>query len=381
MQPSRRKHLLVFIEVYCGPTMTFVVRQIEELLKNYDVTLISNRRENEVHYKGTPLVVPYDFSSRLVGKVLRTLGYSYCIPPLKMHKEIEAIHKQNKIDGAICHFGPAGLQISKILEKMSIPQSIIIHGYDGSSLLRNRAYVRQIGRSKHAKWIFASNSLRNNFLNNFPKLSNYKTVHLGINLPEVVEKERISILDKVRKREKLVFFQASNFVEKKGHEFTIKAFEMFVRTYSNAELIFAGSGELLLSIKELVKNLDIQPKVRFLGHLSSEGVLEFMANADVFLHHSITASNGDQESIPTVIMEAMNCGLPVISTFHSGIPELIQSGADGILVEERNVVKYYEAMVGLLADDGVISFNAKNKVNKYFSLPKNLSTIVDFTIS
>jgi glycosyltransferase involved in cell wall biosynthesis len=206
-------------------------------------------------------------------------------------------------------------------------------------------------------------------------------VHLGINLPEVVDKERISISDKVRKREKLVFFQASNFVEKKGHEFTINAFEMFLRIYPNAELIFEGSGELLLPIKELVKNLDIEPKVRFLGHLSSESVLDFMANADIFLHHSITASNGDQESIPTVIMEAMSCGLPVISTFHSGIPELIQSGTDGILVEERNVDKYYEAMVGLLADDGLITLNAKNKVNKYFSLPKNLSTIVDFTLN
>lgn len=381
MQTSNRKHLLILIEVYCGPTMTFVVRQLEELKKTFDITLISNRRENEMLYKGSPILVPHDIVSRLIGKVLRIFGFAYCIAPLKMQRQIESIHKLKKIDGAICHFGPAGLQVAKILEKLNIPQSVIIHGYDGSSLLRNHAYLRQISRCKRAKWIFASNSLRVNFLKHFPSLTNYVNVHLGINLPSLERNSRISIAEKVGKNEKIFFFQAANFVEKKGHEYTIKAFKNFLDFYPNAELLLAGSGELLIPMQELVKSLGIELNVKFLGHLSPQNVLNYMVSSDIFVHHSVTASNGDQESIPTVIMEAMSYGMPVISTYHSGIPELIESGVDGVLVQERDIGQYYDAMVRLLFDGGVISSNAINKINRDFSFKKNLSNIVNFTLN
>ncbi|MBL1603589.1 glycosyltransferase, partial [Klebsiella pneumoniae] len=55
-----------------------------------------------------------------------------------------------------------------------------------------------------------------------------------------------------------------------------------------------------------------------------------------FLLPSVTASNGDMEGIPVALMEAMASGLPVISTYHSGIPELIDDHKNGYLCPERN---------------------------------------------
>ena len=62
-----------------------------------------------------------------------------------------------------------------------------------------------------------------------------------------------------------------------------------------------------------------------------------MADAHIFLAPSVTAENGDQEGIPVVIMKAMALGLPIISTDHGGIPELVEDGVSGFLVKERDV--------------------------------------------
>jgi len=65
-----------------------------------------------------------------------------------------------------------------------------------------------------------------------------------------------------------------------------------------------------------------------------------MDEAHAFLHHSVTAANGDTEGMPNAIMEAMAMELPVISTYHSGIPELVEDGVNGYLVQEKDVEAY-----------------------------------------
>ena len=86
----------------------------------------------------------------------------------------------------------------------------------------------------------------------------------------------------------------------------------------------------------LVRNLGLEDHVIFTGLISHVEVEKLLAKTDVFVHCSITSNKGDEEGIPTAIMEAMAMRIPVISTFHSGIPELIKNKEHGILVEERN---------------------------------------------
>ncbi len=70
--------------------------------------------------------------------------------------------------------------------------------------------------------------------------------------------------------------------------------------------------------------------------------------ADIFTLPSVVARNGDKEGIPGTIVEAMASGLPVVSTCHAGIPEIIQSGQHGILVEERDVPALAAAYAALI---------------------------------
>ncbi len=100
-------------------------------------------------------------------------------------------------------------------------------------------------------------------------------------------------------------------------------------------------------------------------------VKELMKQADIFVHHSITASNGDQEGIPNVIMEAMATGLPIISTYHAGIPELITDEFNGYLVEEKDSEEYAKKIRKLLTEDiSFIPLNARKTIEEKFNLKK-----------
>jgi glycosyltransferase involved in cell wall biosynthesis len=127
------------------------------------------------------------------------------------------------------------------------------------------------------------------------------------------------------------------FVEKKGHEFLLKAFGKVASKLAGARLKLIGEGPLKPGMMDLCRELGLEEKIDFLGNLPSESVWEEMKLADVFVLHSITAANGDMEGIPVSLMEASASGLPVISSYHSGIPELVVDGLTGFLTNEKDV--------------------------------------------
>jgi colanic acid/amylovoran biosynthesis glycosyltransferase len=83
--------------------------------------------------------------------------------------------------------------------------------------------------------------------------------------------------------------------------------------------------------------LNIRDRVKLLGWKRQEEVVALLSGADILLAPSVTGADGDQEGIPVVLMEALAQGVPVLSTYHSGIPELVQDGQSGFLVPERDV--------------------------------------------
>jgi colanic acid/amylovoran biosynthesis glycosyltransferase len=128
----------------------------------------------------------------------------------------------------------------------------------------------------------------------------------------------------------------ARFVEKKGIEYGLRAFAKVNRKNPGVTYEIVGEGPLKKKLKLLVDRLGIKEKVNFLGRRNRNEIIEIIKKSDIFLAPSVTAGNGDQEGTPVVLMEAMASGLPIVSTLHGGISELIKDGVSGFLVDERN---------------------------------------------
>ena len=137
-------------------------------------------------------------------------------------------------------------------------------------------------------------------------------------------------------------------VEKKGYEFGIRAVARLKKDYDNVEYTIVGDGPLRNELSSLVNELKIQNWVKIMGPQKQDRVIEILKSSHLFMLPSVTAKNGDQEGIPVVLMEAMAVGLPVVSTYHSGIPEIVEDGVSGCLVPERDETSLYEKLKYLI---------------------------------
>jgi colanic acid/amylovoran biosynthesis glycosyltransferase len=131
------------------------------------------------------------------------------------------------------------------------------------------------------------------------------------------------------------FVGIGRLVEKKGFEYLIDAFAKS-RARPRATLTLVGDGPLRNALRQRVADLELTQSVRLIGWQIQPVVRQLLVDSDVLVAPSVTAVSGDEEGIPVAIMEAMATGLPVISTWHAGIPELVNDGVSGLLVPERN---------------------------------------------
>lgn len=140
------------------------------------------------------------------------------------------------------------------------------------------------------------------------------------------------------------FVSVARLVEKKGLEFAMRAFARLRHDLPGATWHLAGDGPLRPDLEELRRTLSLAGSVILHGAMPREEVRRLLDESHIFLAPSVTAADGDQEGTPVAIMEAMASGMPVISTHHSGIAELVSDGGSGLLVAERDVDALSEAM-------------------------------------
>ena len=138
--------------------------------------------------------------------------------------------------------------------------------------------------------------------------------------------------------------QACRLIPKKGVATTLCAFAIFQKRFPKAELNIAGKGPLQRHLEELAEELGISRKVHFHGFVSQADLLDLYAQSHLFLHPSETPPDENQEGIPNSVLEAMSTGLPVAATRHGGIPEAVEHGRSGLLVEERDFEALADAM-------------------------------------
>ena len=133
------------------------------------------------------------------------------------------------------------------------------------------------------------------------------------------------------------------------------------------------------SLASLIDMLGVQDKVSLIGPLKSHEVAEKLSQSDIYILPSITASNGDMEGVPVALMEAMSSGVLCVSTYHSGIPELIDDGISGFLVPERDEKKLRDKIIHISnlshSEISTIRNAARCKVENIFNVEKEMSKL------
>jgi colanic acid/amylovoran biosynthesis glycosyltransferase len=124
-------------------------------------------------------------------------------------------------------------------------------------------------------------------------------------------------------------------VAKKGVEYGIRAVAQLLKNQTQLEYIIAGDGPLRNALDDLMRQLRVGDGIKLLGWKSQDEIVELLKSSDIVLVPSVTSANGDEEGIPGIIMEAFAQGVPVVSTRHAGIPEVVHESVSGFLVPER----------------------------------------------
>lgn len=168
--------------------------------------------------------------------------------------------------------------------------------------------------------------------------------HSGIDCSRIQYKER-----KRSENEPTKVVTVARLVEKKGVTFAIKAIASLIGLGINISYKVIGDGVLRGDLERLIKMLGVEAQIELLGWRTHEETLLLMQEAHVMIAPSITTSENDQEGIPNALKEAMASGMPVISTRHSGIPELVQDGISGFLVPERDIGSLADSLAYLIS--------------------------------
>ncbi len=177
-------------------------------------------------------------------------------------------------------------------------------------------------------------------------------------------------------------------VEKKGPLDALEAFsEVHARWSQSAstlglaqlmQLVVIGDGPLRSEMEQRVATLGLQDWVVFEGLREPAEVADLMRRSRCLLLPSKTARDGDSEGCPVVVQEAQMAGLPVISTLHAGIPEVVIDGTTGFLCQEGDVQAMASAIETLLRNPdqaGVMGLAAQSHAKTHFTIDHHINTV------
>jgi colanic acid/amylovoran biosynthesis glycosyltransferase len=182
----------------------------------------------------------------------------------------------------------------------------------------------------------------------------------------------------------LKIISVARFIEKKGLADALDAMAELQKRGVDFEYQIVGDGDLKAQIIQQIEQLQLSNSVKLLGFQPQEKIAQLLNDADAFLLPSVVAENGDMEGIPVALMEAMAMGLITISTYHSGIPELISHNESGLLAQEHAPIELADSIERLV--NGQIDIEkmraaAKEKVEQNFEQSKLYTQLLDILVT
>ena len=303
-------------------------------------------------------------------QIWQHLKWMYLLDTNLIRKNYDIVH---------CHFGDNGI-LGAYLKEWGLKSKLVttFYGYDLSNFPKTQpADVYSL--------LFESADLIIPICEFFEKKlvkmgcseNKIKIHHLGVDL------ERFSKISNEIKGDSnvITLLSIGRFIEKKGMSYSIKAISKLIKKHPQISLLIVGDGPLRNSLHNLAHRLNLKQNIKFLGYLDRDGLKQAYEKAQIFILPSITGKDGDTEGTPTVLLEAQAMRLPVVSTFHAGIPELIEDEVSGYLVPEKDIEELATAIEKLILDEELrqrMGNAGYKKVDKDFNIKKLNLQLIEF---
>lgn len=309
----------------------------------------------------------------LLKKICYKLGLQSQYQGFLLHPQLSAYLKEIRPEVALAEYGTVGAHTYKVCKKLDIPLVIHFHGVDAHShnVLKRYSYEYKEMFDYADRVIAVSEDMKDRLVASGAKPEKVVINPYGPNNKFYKLKSDFKSIN---------FISVGRFVDKKAPDKTIEAFSKLLVDYPEATLSMAGNGPLLDECRQLIRKKQIEKSVKLLGAVSHTEVFSLYQNAYCFLQHSVTAPSGDSEGTPVAILEANAAGLPVISTRHTGIKEVIIHGKNGFLVDEFDVEGMAKHMIEIAGDKTLakqMGAYGRQRIIDHYSMEKHISTLND----
>lgn len=282
-------------------------------------------------------------------------------PPYAMAltSKIIKVATDSKLDLVHAHYAiPHAMSAYMAREITGIPYVLTLHGSDVHSLGQDPAYKPVVQHTiKRADAVTAVSEFLKKKAHE--ELGIEREIHV---IPNFIDVTKFSHLNGVRlyvesgcvglrkeeeavelNPEEKILLHASNFRKVKRVVELVEIMRIVVDHFPSTRLIIAGDGPTRIEVERKIEALDLCNNIHLLGVKSN--MQEIMCSADLFL------LNSTLEGMPLVLLEAMSCGLPVITTPAGGIPELVRPGTDGMVTKGFDQEEYAQAIIEMLEND------------------------------
>jgi colanic acid/amylovoran biosynthesis glycosyltransferase len=284
---------------------------------------------------------------RLTCEVLTVRHYDYQAASLSALYRLSALSREaDNFDVLHAHFGPIGRSFRFARRLWGAPLVVSFHGYDFSTWPRRHGTKAYAAMFDEADTITVHTEYAERKLQTLgcpdDKL---RRLECGIDIREFPFRVRRPPADRP-----IRILTVARLVEKKGVEYSIRAVAQLLGEGYDLHYEIIGDGPLRTQLMSLCNDLGVCDRIAFAGARNSDYVRDSMVNSDLFVLASHTSSDGDTEGAPVSLLEAQACGMPVVSTQHAGIPEIVADKLSGFLVAERDAAGLAGAIRRLISN-------------------------------